>query len=151
MSSAVHGTAVEIGGWAVLLTGKSGSGKSDLALRLLDRGATLVGDDYVDLRETTNMPCIRPAEKLAGKLEIAGLGIFERSYRPESPLRLIIELGEEGERHPVSWPLRDLQGWSVPLLRMDGFATSAPIKVELALKSIIDERMFPVRLSPAHD
>jgi HPr kinase/phosphorylase len=149
MSGAVHGTAVEIDGWAVLLTGKSGSGKSDLALRLLDRGATLVGDDYVELRETADALLVRPADTLAGKLEIRGLGIVERDHRPESPLRMIAELGEEGERLPGNWPLRDLLGWSIPLLRVSAFAASAPIKIELALKSIIDERLLPVRLSHA--
>jgi hypothetical protein len=148
MNSAVHGTAVEIGGWAVLLTGKTGSGKSDLALRLLDRGATLVGDDYVELSVANDTLGVNPSERLAGKFEIRGIGIVRRDYRRGSPLRLIAELGEEGERHPASWPLCELQGWSIPLFRLNGLAGSAHIKVEHALQSVIDEGLLPVRLSP---
>jgi HPr kinase/phosphorylase len=144
MSALVHGTAVEIDGWAVLLTGPSGSGKSDLALRLIDRGAVLVGDDYVATDDDLQ---IAPKSEIAGKLEVRGIGIISMPYSAPSPLRLLVELGEEGERLPASWPLRDIAGWSVPLLRLNAFAASAPIKVELALKSIIDEGPVPVRLS----
>lgn len=144
MSKAIHGTAVEIHDWAVLLMGTSGSGKSDLALRLIDRGAVLVGDDYVELDKDCQ---ITPVPALAGKLEIRGLGIVEKPYKQHSPLRLIVELGEEGERLPASWPLRDLNEWSLPCLRLYGFVASAPIKVEHALKSVIDAALHPVRLS----
>lgn len=146
MSEAVHGTAVEIDGWAVLLTGKSGSGKSDLALRLIDRGAVLVGDDGVELHGA-DAAHIRPSATLAGKLEIRGIGIVERDYRRDVPLRLIVALGEDGERHPASWPLQEHDGWSIPLLHLNAFAASAPIKVEAALKSVVDGHLFPVRLS----
>jgi HPr kinase/phosphorylase len=146
MSSAIHGTAVEINGWATVLIGASGSGKSDLALRLIDRGATLVGDDYVQLDADCQ---ISPANALAGKLEVRGIGIVEKPYRTASPLRLIVELGEESERMPASWPLRELAGWSLPCMRLNAFAASAPIKVEHALKSVIDAALHPVRLS--HD
>jgi hypothetical protein len=149
MSNALHGTAVEIDGWAVLLTGAAGSGKSDLALRLLDRGAQLVGDDYVDLGHAGEFLLIRPAKELAGKLEIRGIGIVEVAYRAESPLRLIAELGEDGERHPTSWPLREKGGWAIPAMRLNAFAASAPIKIERALKSVVDDGLFPVRLSPS--
>jgi serine kinase of HPr protein (carbohydrate metabolism regulator) len=145
MSGAAHGTAVAIQGWAVLLIGKSGSGKSDLALRLIDRGATLVGDDYVTLHQSETL-LVSPTKELAGKLEIRGLGIVSQPYQTDCPLRLLVELGEDGERMPPSWPLRDIAGWSVPLLRLSGFAVSAPVKVEYALQSLIDDKAWPVRL-----
>lgn len=148
MKDAMHGTAVEIHGWSVLLTGDSGSGKSDLALRLLDRGATLVGDDYVRLSDAGDALLVHPVESLKGKMEIRGIGIVEQQFRSESPLRLIVRLGAEGERHPVTWPLCDLRGWAVPILRLDGLASSAPIKIERALQSVVDGDLFPVRLIP---
>jgi serine kinase of HPr protein (carbohydrate metabolism regulator) len=101
MSELVHGTAVDIDGWAVLLTGKSGSGKSDLAMRLIDRGARLVGDDYVALSDSLGLPQVRPTERLAGKLEVRGIGIIETEYRAASPLMLLVELGGDGERIPA--------------------------------------------------
>ncbi len=147
MSAAIHGTAVDIDGYAVLLMGKSGSGKSDLALRMIDRGAKLVGDDYVELVDSLGLLHVRPTDALSGKLEVRGIGIIELEYRTRSPLMLIVELGEDGERLPASLPLREVEGWSLPLLRLDGFASSAPIKVAMLLKSIVDAGQFPVRLS----
>jgi HPr kinase/phosphorylase len=147
MNAPIHGTAVDIDGWAVLLTGQSGSGKSDLAMRMIDRGAQLVGDDYVELHDSFGLPQVRPTERLAGKLEVRGIGIIEVEYRAASSLMLVVELGEDGERIPASLPQRDLHGWSLPLLRLNGFAASAPIKVQLLLKSIVDGGQFPVRLS----
>jgi HPr kinase/phosphorylase len=146
VSHVVHGTAVAINGWAALLTGKSGTGKSDLALRLLDRGAALIGDDYVELHHEETL-LVSPSKELAGKLEIRGIGIVERPYQQGIPLRLMAELGHEGERSPQSWPLQDIEGWSIPLIRLQAFTASAPIKIEQALNSVVDARLFPVRLS----
>jgi len=146
MTGALHATAVEIDGQAILLTGASASGKSDLALRLIDRGARLVGDDAVHCLESGGVLQVKGATPLSGRLEVRGIGIFEMDAAEQSPLRLIVELGGDGVRHPESWPLREVAGWSVPVLRMNGFAASAPIKIELALKSVIDEGLQPVRL-----
>lgn len=143
MSGAVHGTAVAIDGWGVLLTGKSGAGKSDIALRLIDRGAELVADDYVEINAELSLSA--PAA-LAGKIEVRGVGICNRLFAPHTALRLLVELGEDGERLPSSPPLTDFQGWSLPHLRLNGFSASAPIKVELALKSVVDGGLLPVRL-----
>ncbi len=143
MTAAIHATAVAIDGLAVLLTGPSGSGKSDLGLRLIDRGAVLIGDDYVELDAEL---MVRPVAALAGKLEIRGLDIVDEHYVAPCPLRLIVELGADGERAPASWPMRDLNGWSLPLLRLNAFAASAPLKVEYALKSVVDAGLQPVRL-----
>src|SRR5262249_13386596 len=65
----VHGTTVALQGEGVLLRGPSGSGKSDLALRLIDGGARLVADDQTEIERTPNglMAC-SPAT-IAGKIE----------------------------------------------------------------------------------
>ncbi len=149
MSKAQHGTAVEIQGYAVLLMGPSGSGKSDLALRLIDRGAKLVGDDAVTLHSRDDTLFVQASAAIENRIEVRGVGIFDMEATDKCPLRLLIELGADGERLPASWPLRDLNGWSVPVLRLDGFTASAPIKIELALKSVVDEGLHPVRLPVA--
>ncbi len=146
MTGALHATAIEIDGQAILLIGASGSGKSDMALRLIDRGAKLVGDDAVLCQESDGALRVTGATPLSGRLEVRGIGIFEMDAVKQSPLRLIVELGGDGVRHPESWPLREVAGWSVPILRLNGFAASAPIKIELALKSVVDEGLQPVRL-----
>jgi HPr kinase/phosphorylase len=149
VSAPIHGTAVKIGGYAVLLVGPSGSGKSDLALRLIDRGATLIGDDAVKLHNGVDALFIRASGSSENRIEVRGVGIFDMESKPECPLRLLVELGADGERLPVSWPLRDLNGWSIPMLRLDAFRASAPIKVELAVKSLVDEGLHPMRLPVA--
>ena len=146
MSAPIHGTAVEIDGCAVLFTGPSGSGKSDLALRLIDRGARLVGDDAVTLHTRDDGLFVKASDAIANRIEVRGVGIFDMDATAQCPLRLLVELGADGERLPASWPLRDLNGWSLPVLRLSAFAASAPIKVELAVKSLVDEGLHPVRL-----
>ena len=149
MIAKLHGTAVEIDGCAVLLLGPSGAGKSDLALRLIDRGGKLIGDDAVTLHHSNDRLFVQAASPVANRIEVRGVGIFDMASTDECPLRLLVDLGSDGERLPASWPLRDLNGWSLPLLRLDGFAASAPIKVELAIKSIVDEGLHPMRLPAA--
>jgi HPr kinase/phosphorylase len=146
MTGALHATAVEIDGAAILLVGASGSGKSDMALRLIDRGAVLVADDAVHIVEISDQPHLQADAALSGRMEIRGIGIFDMDCADESPLRLVVELGADGVRLPESWPLREVAGWSVPALRLNSFAASAPIKIELALKSVVDEGLYPMRL-----
>ncbi|MEQ1537355.1 MAG: HPr kinase/phosphatase C-terminal domain-containing protein [Sphingorhabdus sp.] len=149
MTIKVHGTAVEINNGAVLLIGPSGAGKSDLALRLIDRGAKLVGDDAVTLHDPNGVLVISGVGGYGNRMEVRGVGIFDMEASAKCPLRLLVELGTDGERLPASWPLRDLHSWSLPVLRLDAFAASAPIKVELALQSVVDEALHPVRLPVA--
>jgi HPr kinase/phosphorylase len=129
----IHATAVAIDGRGVLLLGPSGAGKSDLALRLIDRGARLIADDRVDLaRDGTSVTLSAPA-RIAGLLEVRGLGIL-RYPCVAAPLTLAVELvaAETVERLPE----RDAElfcGMAIPILRLAPFEVSAPIKVELAL------------------
>ena len=89
---------------------------------------------------------VKATAAIENRIEVRGIGIFDMEATAQSPLRLLVELGADGERLPASWPLRDLNGWSLPMLRLDAFAASAPIKVELAVKSLVDEGLHPMRL-----
>jgi HPr kinase/phosphorylase len=142
--AAIHATVVSIGKWGLAITGPSGSGKSDLALRLIDRGAVLVGDDYVLLGEDAGRLIASPASNLAGKLEIRGIGIVLVKNLGVTKLRLRVELGEDGPRFNDSWPLTRLGRFAIPTLRLNPFAASAPIKVETALQSVVDADLWPV-------
>ncbi len=71
----VHATAVAIEGEAVLLRGPSGSGKSDLALRLIDGGAQLVADDQTLLRRAGGRVLASAPPAIAGLLEVRGVGV----------------------------------------------------------------------------
>jgi len=129
----VHGTSVARDGRAVLLTGPSGSGKSDLALRLIDRGFTLVSDDQTILSRAGDRLTASAPTQIRGKMEIRGLGIVEMETDSDVPLALIVELTSEIERIPAEGRMRQILGHSLPLVRIDAMTASAPAKVALAL------------------
>ena len=75
-SETLHASCVAKDGRAILISGRSGSGKSDLALRLIDRGADLVSDDYTIVRRVGGKLVATAPENIRNKLEIRGLGIL---------------------------------------------------------------------------
>ncbi len=129
----IHATCVAIGGRGVLLSGPSGSGKSDLALRLVDRGAKLVSDDYSLLHRAGDQLIARPPATIAGQLEVRGIGIVELAHQPEAAVALLIALDGTVERMPEEPARRRLAGIDIPALALAAFEPSAAIKVELAL------------------
>ncbi len=134
-SDVVHASCVAIRGKAVLLAGRSGSGKSDLALRLIDRGATLVSDDYTELRRRDGQLFATPPLRIAGQIEVRGVGIIEMSHDAEAKVALLIDIDGEIERMPTP-ATRRLAGCDVPLAALAPLEPSAPIKVELLLKAL---------------
>ena len=132
-SEIVHATTVAIDDRAVLITGRSGSGKSDLALRLLDRGFTLVSDDQTIVRRDGERLIASAPPRIAGKMEVRGIGIVEMQTTGDVPIALLVELTSEMERLPDDGRERPLLGIVLPLVRIDAVAASAPSKVALAL------------------
>jgi serine kinase of HPr protein (carbohydrate metabolism regulator) len=132
-SETVHASTVATGGRAVLITGPSGSGKSDLTLRLLDRGFDLVSDDQTIVRRDGDRLVATPPPTLAGKLEIRGIGIVEMEHSADVPVALIVELTSDIQRMPDDSRERPILGVSLPLVSIDAMAASAPSKVALAL------------------
>jgi serine kinase of HPr protein (carbohydrate metabolism regulator) len=135
-SETVHASAVAIGGRAVLIGGLSGVGKSDLALRLIDRGAVLISDDYCDVRRTEGHARASAPATIIGKMEIRGVGIVEMETEQQVPIALFVDLDRPPQRLPEPGETRSLAGVAVPVLRLAGLEASAPIKVEAALRSI---------------
>lgn len=132
-SECLHATSVAIDGRAVLITGASGSGKSDLALRLLDRGCRLVSDDQTIVRREGDLLLASPPKQIAGKLEVRGLGIVEMEHDSDVPLALVVELASDIQRLPDDSRERSVLGISLPLVSIDAMTSSAPSKVALAL------------------
>ena len=122
----MHGSCVARDGDAVLMVGPSGSGKSDLALRLLSRGFELVADDQVDIVDGV-ASC--PAE-LAGLLEVRGIGIVRLPWRPQARIALMVDLQGRAERLPK--PVRHPE-LGLPVVCVDAAAASAVDKVVVAL------------------
>lgn len=141
-----HGTCVCIGASGVLLLGQPGSGKSDLALRLIDqpgagisgllRHALLVADDQVLIRSKGGQLIASPPAALAGRIEIRGLGIVELTHREETALALAVRLApaRDIERMPGLEKARmELLGVSLPLVYIDPLPASAPARIRSAL------------------
>ena len=129
----LHASTVASAGRAVLITGPSGSGKSDLALRLLDRGFTLVSDDQTIVRRQGDRLLATSPSTIAGKLEIRGIGIVEVESLSDVPVALIVELTSDIQRLPDDSRERPILGVSVPLISIDAMTASAASKVALAL------------------
>ena len=104
----VHASAVMVGDRAVLIRGASGVGKSRLAWQLIEAGrggavrfTKLVGDDRVHLQATGGRLLVRPAEALAGLVELRGVGILRRDHEPCAVIGIVVDLGApDAERLP---------------------------------------------------
>jgi len=134
VTAPVRGTTVAIDGRGVLLRGRSGSGKSDLALRLIDRGAVLVSDDYTELRGGHGRLLASAPDRIAGKIEMRGVGIVERPRVSDIPLCLVVELDATPERLPDRPGTADIEGVVIPAVALAALEASAPLKVEAALR-----------------
>ena len=99
MSGVLHqATCVAIGGRGLLIEGLPGSGKSSLALALIDRGAILVGDDGVLLERRGGRLHASPAPAIAGKLEVRNLGLLDFPTLADVPVALVVILDPAAPR-----------------------------------------------------
>ncbi len=129
----VHGTCIDVAGAGVLLRGPSGSGKSDLALRLIDRGARLVADDQVEVTAAGgDLVAVAPTA-LAGLLEVRGLGVLRIEVAVSARLELVVDLvAPEAVNRMPEGQMAKIEGVALPLLRLAPFQASAAAKVRLA-------------------
>jgi HPr kinase/phosphorylase len=154
-----HGTCLEIGGCGVLILGPSGSGKSDLALRLIDqpgRGtgletltARLVADDQVAItRRGETLFAAAPA-RLAGLIEVRGLGIVTADHAPEAELMLAVRLADapDIERLPEQGESLILLGVALPEIAVDAAAASAPARIRAGVVETMRARATCPRAS----
>lgn len=132
-SETLHATTVAKDGRAILISGRSGSGKSDLALRLLDRGFVLVSDDQTYLRIVGGKLVAAAPPAIRGKLEVRGVGIVEVEHVDDVAVCLVVDLASEIDRMPEDGRERLILGAKIPLVGIDAQAASAPAKVAIAL------------------
>jgi HPr kinase/phosphorylase len=135
----VHATCIAFDGHGILLRGASGSGKSDLALRAIDRGAQLVADDQVVLaRHGEDVVASAPAS-LHGLIEIRVLGIMRMDAAAQARIALVADMAEPHaiERLPNRRRC-DIDGVSLPWLALAPFESSAPAKLRFALMAALE-------------
>lgn len=128
-------SAVAIGGRAVLIEGPCGSGKSSLALALIDRGAQLIGDDAVSLWRDSGRLMAGSPPNIAGLIELRGIGIAQLPAAPPTPVALVLTLGgPPGERLPSQVATREIAGLAIPVLPFDPGTVAPAARAEWALR-----------------
>lgn len=141
----IHSTCVLVAGIGVLLRGPSGSGKSDVALRLIDAGARLVADDRVELRMDEGKLIACAPAALAGLLEVRGVGILRVPAEPRAVVGLVADLAprERIERLPASDTDR-LLDIALPRIDLAPFEASAAAKLRAAAAAVGAGTLFAV-------
>lgn len=141
IKSNIHATCVSINRCGILLLGKSGSGKSDMALRLIEnKGAELVADDRTDVTLKDGKIYASSPENIQGLLEVRGVGVVKIPFTRNAEIKLAVELSEDVkniERMPEELQYQILNT-SVPLLKIYPFEVSAIDKVVIKLKAVVD-------------
>jgi|TARA_B100000131_G_C17768180_1_gene472123 serine kinase of HPr protein (carbohydrate metabolism regulator) len=132
----LHSTSVVIEELGVMILGKSGMGKSDLALRLIDSGATLISDDYTICKKRGEHLYLYTYPQNKGLLEVREIGIMTVPYVENVKLSLIVELvDKEFERYPKQIFSRIL-GIKIPKIKIFGKVPSADAKIKIKLNQI---------------
>jgi HPr kinase/phosphorylase len=136
----VHASAVLVGAYAVLIRGPSGSGKSRLALDLIETARTgpllfvrLVADDRVHLENVNGRLLVRPAVALAGLIEVRGVGLKRVAYEPSAVVGLVVDLNaEDAQRLPDPAARRiEISGAVLPRLAVASGAAVLPAVLAL--------------------
>ena len=151
----LHATFVDVFGVGILIMGKSGIGKSETALELIERGHRLVGDDMITVTkssETSLRGCGSPL--LMHNMEIRGLGIIDihdifgiRSVRESKKVELIVMLEEwnsnkEYDRLGLDTQMYSILDVNVPLL-------TVPVKPGRNIPIIIETAALNEKLKKA--
>lgn len=133
----IQASAVAIGGRAIMIEGETGTGKSSLALALIDRGGELIGDDGVALTRKAGTIIASPPPNIAGKLEIRHVGIVEMPTT-SAPLAIVLHLSleEAGQipRYIEMAEQAEFLGVAVPKLTLPARDNTLPLRAEWALK-----------------
>lgn len=127
-------SAVAIGGRGVLISGEPGSGKSSLALALIDRGARLIGDDGVTLSREGERVIASPPPAIAGLIELRNVGLITLPTS-SAPIAIWLRLDPAAPRLPDGAGSKSLLGCAIPALALYPDSHALPLRAEYALKT----------------
>lgn len=125
-------SCVAIDGRALMIEGPPGSGKTSLTLALIDRGATLIGDDGVTLTRGGEKICASPPPNITGTIELRNVGLFQLPVTT-APLALVLRIDPGAPRFVDEPDIELIEGVAVPLLRFALDPLAAAIRAEHAL------------------
>ena len=129
-----YGTAVAYQGLGVFIQGASGSGKSDLALRLIDDDADLISDDQVVIKVVGHKLQLLPPDNIAGLIEVRGFGVVKLKSVREIPLCLVIKVDPNKQLKRMPRMKNELiKRIPVPVIHINPFESSAIAKIKIAL------------------
>ncbi|MEP7221209.1 MAG: HPr kinase/phosphatase C-terminal domain-containing protein [Novosphingobium sp.] len=134
MSALFQATGVAIGGRALLITGEPGSGKSSLALALMDRGAILIGDDGVLLERNGGVLLASPPPHTAGLIEVRNVGLLTRPALAAVRVALVVHLDREAPRFVEEPQSVVIEGLNLPKINLWPDTPVLHLRAELALE-----------------
>jgi serine kinase of HPr protein (carbohydrate metabolism regulator) len=134
MSLSHQATCISINGRALVIEGEPGSGKTSLALALIDRGAELIGDDGVRLDLRAGRLFASPPPYTAGLIEVRNLGLLPWPTISDVPVALVLRLDPEAPRFIEAAEQAELGGVALPMVRLWPDGAVLALKAELALE-----------------
>lgn len=136
----IHATLISFQNNGILLIGKSGTGKSDLALRMImEKNAVLVADDRVNIENIDGNLYGSAPKEILGKIEIRNVGIAQLKTKPKEKICLCVELCDDRnqlERLPEE-EYADFLGVSVTKIKLYPFDCSIICKIIAKISGII--------------
>ena len=134
MSRLLQATCVALGGRGILIQGPPGSGKSSLALALIDRGALLVGDDGLSVEAQGTVLRAFPPPRIAGLIEVRNVGLLTRPITSFVPVALVLKLDSAAPRLPEQPETVSIEGIALPCLALWPDSPVLALRAEAALE-----------------
>ncbi|UXN06938.1 HPr kinase/phosphorylase [Bartonella sp. HY761] len=143
----MHACALRLGSYGVIIKGQSGSGKSTIALALIEwaesinRSAALVSDDYVLLSRDEQTVVATAPDTIKGLIEVRGAGVFRIEHQNKARIDLVVQLEGKGERYPSSEGY-EILGIKLPFLRLPSLENANPITICQAIEATLFKRAY---------
>ena len=132
----MHATCVDINGSGVLIVGRSGSGKSSLAINLIALGSTLVADDQCEIVKKNNKLSVFKPTSLPSSIEIRGVGLVSVPMAVETSLDWVVNMDEAETQRMPDLQFTEIDGYRIPTIfgkNMDDLASRIYVLVSNTL------------------